>query len=108
MGLAEGSHSRAKAEAEGYALLTRHGVCRNRPDHGPRPRPRATRFVHRAIGRTNDGDALFFAHGFNIRYDYIKPPATVGSAPWLRQNPGFTWCDASTSLQPRCPGDRGS
>ncbi len=22
-----------------------------------------------------DGDAIFFGHGFNIRFGYIKPPA---------------------------------
>src|SRR3546814_20149309 len=25
----------------------------------------------------NDGDVLCFTHGFNIRYDLIKPPANV-------------------------------
>src|SRR5699024_8886281 len=25
----------------------------------------------------NSGDALLFCHGFNIRYDFIKPPESV-------------------------------
>ena len=25
----------------------------------------------------SDGDALFFAHGFNVRYDLVQPPAGV-------------------------------
>src|SRR4028119_2368822 len=28
-----------------------------------------------------DGDALFFSHGFNIRYGYIKPPP-AWTSPW--------------------------
>ena len=35
-----------------------------------------------------DGDALFFGHGFNIRYDYIKPPAGVDVAMVAPKGPG--------------------
>ena len=36
----------------------------------------------------NDGDALFFGHGFNIRYGYIKPPASVDVAMVAPKGPG--------------------
>ena len=42
------------------------------------------------------GDALFFSHGFNIRYGYIKPPEGVDVAlvaPRVR----VTWSAASTA-----------
>jgi ketol-acid reductoisomerase len=34
------------------------------------------------------GDALFFGHGFNIRYDLIKPPADVDVAMVAPKGPG--------------------
>ena len=36
----------------------------------------------------NPGDALFFGHGFNIRYDLIKPPAGVDVAMVAPKGPG--------------------
>ena len=36
----------------------------------------------------NAGDALFFGHGFNIRYDLIKPPADVDVAMVAPKGPG--------------------
>jgi ketol-acid reductoisomerase len=36
----------------------------------------------------NDGDAIFFGHGFNIRYDLIKPPANVDVAMVAPKGPG--------------------
>jgi ketol-acid reductoisomerase len=35
-----------------------------------------------------DGDALFFGHGFNIRFGYIKPPAGVDVAMVAPKGPG--------------------
>ncbi len=35
-----------------------------------------------------DGDALFFAHGFNIRFGYIKPPAFVDVCMVAPKGPG--------------------
>jgi ketol-acid reductoisomerase len=35
-----------------------------------------------------DGDALFFAHGFNIRFGYVKPPGTVDVAMVAPKGPG--------------------
>src|SRR5690606_3132285 len=36
----------------------------------------------------SDGDAPFFGHGFNIRYDLIKPPANVDVAMVAPKGPG--------------------
>jgi ketol-acid reductoisomerase len=36
----------------------------------------------------NDGDALFFAHGFNIRFDLIKPSASVDVCMVAPKGPG--------------------
>ena len=36
----------------------------------------------------NDGDALFFAHGFNIRFDLIEPPASVDVCMVAPKGPG--------------------
>lgn len=36
----------------------------------------------------SDGDALFFAHGFNIRFDLIKPPAGVDVCMVAPKGPG--------------------
>ena len=36
----------------------------------------------------NDGDALFFAHGFNIRFDLITPPAGVDVCMVAPKGPG--------------------
>ena len=35
-----------------------------------------------------DGDAIFFGHGFNIRFGYIKPPANVDVAMVAPKGPG--------------------
>src|SRR4051812_32175761 len=35
-----------------------------------------------------DGDAIFFGHGFNIRYGYIQPPANVDVAMVAPKGPG--------------------
>jgi ketol-acid reductoisomerase len=36
----------------------------------------------------NDGDALFFGHGLNIRFDFIKPPAGVDVCMVAPKGPG--------------------
>ena len=42
-----------------------------------------------------DGDALFFGHGFNIRFGYITPPEGVDVS-WSRRRARATWSAAST------------
>jgi ketol-acid reductoisomerase len=90
VGLPEGSKSRAKAEAEGLRVLTPYEACEEAdlivvltPDH-------VQRHVYAEAIEPNlvEGDALFFGHGFNIRYDYIKPPAGVDVAMVAPKGPG--------------------
>ncbi len=90
VGLPEGSKSRAKAEAEGLRVLTPYDACEEAdlivvltPDH-------IQRHVYAEAIEPNlvEGDALFFGHGFNIRYGYIKPPAGVDVAMVAPKGPG--------------------
>jgi ketol-acid reductoisomerase len=90
VGLPEGSSSRAKAEAEGLRVLTPYEACEEAdlivvltPDH-------IQRHVYAEAIEPNlvEGDALFFGHGFNIRFGYIKPPAGVDVAMVAPKGPG--------------------
>lgn len=90
VGLQEGSRSRAKAEAEGLRVVTPAEAAAEAdlimlltPDH-------VQRHVYSEAIAPNlqDGDALFFGHGFNIRFDYIKPPAGVDVAMVAPKGPG--------------------
>ena len=90
VGLAEGSRSRAKAEAEGLRVVDPATACAEAdlimvlvPD----PAQRGL-YADAIEANLNDGDALFFAHGFNIRYGYIKPPATVDVCMVAPKGPG--------------------
>ncbi|YAL84207.1 ketol-acid reductoisomerase [Dermacoccaceae bacterium W4C1] len=78
IGLAEGSKSRAKAEDEGLRVLTvaeataeADVVVILTPDQVQR-----TVYANDIKPNLKDGAALVFGHGFNIRYDYIKPEAS--------------------------------
>src|SRR6187397_2368720 len=90
VGLPEGSKSRAKAEAEGLRVLTPSEACEEAdlimilaPDHIQRKL-----YAESVEPNLVDGDALFFAHGFNIRFGYIKPPAGVDVAMVAPKGPG--------------------
>ncbi len=90
VGLKEGSGSRAKAEAEGLRVVDPATAAAEAdvimvlvPDPAQRD------LYNEAIApNLQDGDALFFAHGFNIRFGYIKPPATVDVAMVAPKGPG--------------------
>ncbi|MDQ1683893.1 MAG: ketol-acid reductoisomerase [Frankiaceae bacterium] len=90
IGLPEGSKSRAAAEAEGLRVLSPYDACAEAdlvmvlaPDTAQRG------LYTEAIEPTlKDGDALFFAHGFNIRFDYITPPEGVDVAMVAPKGPG--------------------
>src|SRR2546421_2438883 len=82
IGLPEGSKSRAAAEAEGLRVLTPFAACAEAdlvmvlaPDTVQR-----SLYAEAIEPNLNEGDALFFAHGFNIRFGYITPPANVDVA----------------------------
>jgi ketol-acid reductoisomerase len=90
VGLPEGSKSRAKAEAEGLRVLTPSEACEEAdlivilaPDHIQRKL-----YAESVEPNLVDGDALFFGHGFNIRFGYIQPPAGVDVAMVAPKGPG--------------------
>jgi len=90
VGLPEGSRSRAKAEAEGLRVLTPAEAVEEAdlvvilaPDHVQR-----TLYKEAVEPNLVEGDALFFGHGFNIRFGYIEPPAGVDVAMVAPKGPG--------------------
>ena len=77
VGLAEGSKSRAKAEAEGLRVLDVADAVKEAdlvviltPDQVQR-----TVYANEIQPNLKEGAALLFGHGFNIRFDYIQPEA---------------------------------
>jgi ketol-acid reductoisomerase len=92
VGLPEASKSRVKAEEAGLSVGTPADVCAwadlimvLTPDTGQR------KLYAEAIAPSlKAGDALFFAHGFNIHFGYIKPPADVDVAMVAPKAPGHT------------------
>src|ERR1700742_1330219 len=79
VGLPEGSKSRAAAEAEGLRVVTPAEASAEAdlimvlaPDTVQRHL-----FTDDIEPNLKDGDALFFGHGFNIRFGYISAPANV-------------------------------
>src|ERR1700754_255181 len=90
VGLLEGSRSRPKAEAEGLRVLTPYEACEEADlivVLAPDP---AQRDLYREAGEPNlvEGDALFFGHGFNIRFGYIQPPEGVDVCMVAPKGPG--------------------
>ncbi|KHL19027.1 ketol-acid reductoisomerase [Mumia flava] len=90
VGLPEGSKSRDKAEAEGLRVLTPAEAAAEAdvivilaPDHVQR-----NLYSESVEPNLNDGDALIFGHGFNIRFGYIKPPAGVDVGMIAPKGPG--------------------
>jgi ketol-acid reductoisomerase len=90
VGLREGSGSRAKAEAAGLRV-TPIAQAAQEADLimilAPDTEQQATYEAH-IEPYLNPGDALFFAHGFNIRFGLIKPPAGVDVAMVAPKGPG--------------------
>jgi len=90
VGLRDGSASRSKAEAEGLRVVTPAEAAAEAdlivilaPDH-------VQRHLYSSDIEPNlqDGDALFFGHGFNIRFGYVKPPAHVDVCMVAPKGPG--------------------
>ncbi|GGY34804.1 ketol-acid reductoisomerase [Streptomyces omiyaensis] len=90
VGLHEGSKSKAKAEEQGLRVVTPAEAATEAdlimiliPD------PIQAKVYEESIApNLNDGDALFFAHGFNVRFGFIKPPAGVDVALVAPKGPG--------------------
>ena len=90
VGLAEASRSRAKAEAEGLRVVDPATACAEAdlimvlvPD----PAQRGL-YAEAIAPNLKSGDALFFAHGFNIRFGYIQPPPDVDVCMVAPKGPG--------------------
>ena len=90
VGLREGSSSVAKATEAGLRVLT---VAQAVEEADlvmillPDTEQKAV-YEESIAPNLNDGDALFFAHGFNIRFDRIVPPAGVDVAMAAPKGPG--------------------
>ncbi|HSK56667.1 MAG TPA: ketol-acid reductoisomerase [Jiangellales bacterium] len=90
VGLPEGSRSRPRAEAEGLRVVT-PGEAVAESDVimilAPDPAQRKL-YAEQIEPNLQDGDALFFGHGFNIRFGYVKPPAGVDVCMVAPKGPG--------------------
>jgi ketol-acid reductoisomerase len=90
VGLPEGSKSRPKAEEEGLRVLTPSEASAEADlivVLAPDPAQRAL-YKDAIEPNLKDGDAIFFGHGFNIRFGYIQPPANVDVAMVAPKGPG--------------------
>jgi ketol-acid reductoisomerase len=90
VGLAEGSKSRAKAEAEGLRVVTVAEAVKEATVImilAPDPVQRHI-FAESIAPNLKDGDAVFFGHGFSIRFGYIKAPANVDVCMVAPKGPG--------------------
>ena len=90
VGLREGSSSRAKAEEAGLKVLTNAEAAAEAdvimmllPDTEI-----AAVYETDVAPNLNEGDALFFAHGFNVRFGYVKAPEGVDVALAAPKGPG--------------------
>jgi ketol-acid reductoisomerase len=90
VGLPEGSKSREKAENDGLRVLVPADACEEAdltmvliPDHLQRQV-----YAEAIAPSLVEGDALFFAHGLNIRYQLITPPADVDVCMVAPKGPG--------------------
>jgi ketol-acid reductoisomerase len=90
VGLPTASKSREKAENDGVRVVTPEEACEEAdvimvliPDHLQRGL-----YAEAIAPALVEGDALFFGHGLNIRYDLIKPPDGVDVAMVAPKGPG--------------------
>jgi ketol-acid reductoisomerase len=90
VGLHEGSKSRAKAEEQGLRVTTpAEAVKEANVIMVLVPDPIQAKVYEESIApHLEDGDALFFGHGLNIRYDFIKPPANIDVCMVAPKSPG--------------------
>jgi ketol-acid reductoisomerase len=90
IGLPEGSKSRAKAEQEGLRVLTPSEAAAEADVIMVLAPDTVQRKLYEADVAPNleDGDALFFGHGLNIRFGLITPPPGVDVAMVAPKGPG--------------------
>ncbi len=90
VGLPESSKSRARAVDEGLRVVAPYEACEEADVImilAPDPVHRAL-FSEAVEPNLVDGDALFFGHGLNIRYGFVKPPAGVDVCMVAPKGPG--------------------
>ena len=90
VGLREGSSSIAKAEAQGLRVLSIDDACEEAdlimvlaPDQNQRQL-----YAEQIAPHLQDGDAIFFAHGFNVHFGYIRAPKGVDVCMVAPKGPG--------------------
>ncbi|GAA0486842.1 MULTISPECIES: ketol-acid reductoisomerase [Streptomyces] len=90
VGLHEGSKSKAKAEEQGLRVVSPSEAAAEAdvimilvPDP-----IQAKVYDEHVKDNLKDGDALFFGHGLNIRYGFIKPPSNVDVCMVAPKGPG--------------------
>jgi ketol-acid reductoisomerase len=90
VGLREGSKSWAKAEAEGLRVVSPAQAVEEADLIMVLAPDQVQRHVYKESIEPNlvAGDALFFAHGFNIRFGYITPPPGVDVCMVAPKGPG--------------------
>ncbi|MBY8852266.1 ketol-acid reductoisomerase, partial [Saccharothrix sp. MB29] len=90
IGLREGSKSAAKAEEEGLRVLSNAEAAAEADVIMILAPDTAQRHIYAQDIAPNlkDGDALFFGHGFNIRYGLIEAPSNVDVAMVAPKGPG--------------------
>jgi ketol-acid reductoisomerase len=90
VGLPEGSKSRERADAEGLRVVTPYEACEEADlvmVLAPDPIQRSL-YTEAIEPNLVDGDALFFGHGLNIRFDLVKPPGNVDVCMVAPKGPG--------------------
>ena len=98
IGLYEGSKSWEKAEADGHTVMTSADASASAdvvmvlvPDHIQK------RLYNESIApNLSEGNVLMFAHGFNIHFGHIQPPANVDVAMIAPKGPGHIVRDMYT------------
>lgn len=90
VGLYPGSKSWAKAEADGLRVLSTAEACAEADMiMVTLPDPIQGKVYEQDIApNLKEGDTLMFAHGFNIRFGFIQPPATIDVSMVAPKAPG--------------------
>ena len=90
VGLPEGSKSRAKAEEEGLRVVTpAEAAAEADVIMILAPDPVQRKLYNDSVkDNLQDGDAIFFGHGLNIRFGFIEPPAGVDVCMVAPKGPG--------------------
>ncbi len=92
IGLQDGSKSRSKAEDQGFRVETPADAAKWADVIVILAPDQVQRHVYRDDIEPNlaEGKALFFGHGFNIRFGYIKAPGSVDVLMVAPKGPGHT------------------